>query len=406
MSNQSTANANIDLPKPSPEALELSLQLTQKIQAAIKQNNGHLSFKDYMQMALYYPGLGYYSAGMQKFGRSGDFITAPEISPLFSQVIAIQCQLLFKSLNSPIILEAGAGSGRLAIELIKELATRDSLPEHYYIMEVSADLKERQQHLIKQEIPELYNRFKWLEALPEQGFDGVVIGNEVLDAMPVHLINLNSNNELFERHVTSQDDSFEWLDLPCENPQLLGYKDTIGQLLQQFSHLKDSHGDYISEVNLLAQQWIQTMAKHLNKGAMILVDYGYPEREYFHPQRHMGTLMCHYQHHRHDDPFYLPGLQDITAHVNFSDIANAAVKAKLQVAGFTTQAHFLLAGGLMELSQCIDPEDINNYVKMAQEIKTLTLPDEMGELFKVILLSKGLETSLDAFKMQDMRERL
>jgi len=400
-----TGTSQVTLPEPSAEAIAHSQCLAESIREKIADAGGEIRFCDFMQMALYSPGLGYYSAGMQKFGKSGDFITAPEISPLFAQVIAIQCEILLKHLPNGDLMEVGAGSGRLAGDLLKELTTRQSLPKHYYILEVSADLRERQQQFLKQYIPEFYPNILWLEQLPEQDFEGLVIANELLDAMPVHLIK-TQKDMLFERHVGFHDGQFVWHDIPSDNPQLLEYLTKINHILANNQNLSDGAPEYTTEINLLAKSWINSIAEKISHGAMLLIDYGYPELEFFHPQRHMGTLMCHYQHHRHDDPFYLPGLQDITAHVNFSDIAQAAVDSGLSVKGYTTQAHFLLAGGLEELAQRVDINDVSAYTQMAQQIKMLTLPDEMGELFKVIYLTKGDLPQLPAFKMWDMRERL
>jgi len=403
MSHPNTSQAS--LPEPSTEALAHSQQLAESIQSEIVKAGGQISFCQFMQMALYSPGLGYYSAGMQKFGKSGDFITAPEISPLFGQALAIQSQQILKNIEHGSILEVGAGSGRLAGDLLKELSLRNALPKHYYILEVSADLRDRQQQYLKETIPDFYHNIIWLDQLPEPGFKGVVLANELLDAMPIELIKIEGE-KLYERHVSIDKGHFIWQDKITEKTELIDYQNKICQILAQNKHLIDTKGSYITEVNLIAKSWITSLAEILDEGAMLLIDYGYPELEYFHPQRHMGTLMCHYQHHRHDDPFYLPGLQDITAHVNFSDIAHTAVEAGLAVQGYTTQAHFLLAGGLEELSQRVDINNVSAYTQMAQQIKMLTLPNEMGELFKVIYLTKGTIPDLTAFQMWDMRDRL
>lgn len=397
--------AESPLPQPSEDALAHSQRLVNSIRSQIEEAGGQIPFCDYMQMALYSPGLGYYSAGMQKFGKSGDFITAPEISPLFAQVLAIQIEPILRQLPSPSLLEVGAGSGRLAGDLIKELAARQSLPKNYYILEVSPDLQDRQKQFLKQHVPDYYAKIIWLTQLPNDGFNGVVIANELLDAMPVHLIKLE-DDKLYERFVGIEKDKFIWHDRPSDKPELVAYQHHIQSLRMKNKHLDDGAHCYITEVNLLANHWIQSITDIIEQGALLLIDYGYPENEYFHPQRHMGTLMCHYQHHRHDDPFYLPGLQDITAHVNFSAIAQSAVQSGLEVKGYTTQAHFLLAGGLEELVKRVDINDVSAYSRMAQQVKMLTLPDEMGEIFKVIYLTKGNVPPLSVFQQWDMRERL
>lgn len=394
-------------PEPTAEILAHSEQLRHKIQQAIGTNKGRISFADYMNLALYAPQLGYYSAGLKKFGRQGDFITAPEISPLFSRCLALQCLQIMQQTQYTTLLEVGAGSGIMAIDIMLELQRHKQLPEQYLILELSAELRDRQQQAIKAKLPHLYERFQWLDSLPEKPFSGIVLANELLDAMPVHMIKL-AQDTIYERYVALDDNNnFIWQDELCNNPSLLEKAENIRQLQQDLSHLNDkTDADYISEVNLYADDWIRSIADILENGAVLLVDYGYSAREYYHPQRSMGTLMCHYQHHRHDDPFYLPGIQDITAHVNFTSIAQAAHQAGFNIDGYTTQAHFLMAGGLVELTRDLDPDDVIHFSETARQIKMLTLPEEMGELFKVILLTKGKTLSLPAFLMQDFRQRL
>ncbi|MCU7837256.1 MAG: SAM-dependent methyltransferase [gamma proteobacterium symbiont of Taylorina sp.] len=413
MSKQANQNPASDtFPEATPEVIAHSEQLRQKIQESIHNNKGKISFSDYMNQVLYTPGLGYYSAGLKKFGRQGDFVTAPEISPLFSQCLALQCIELMQQTRQRTLLEAGAGSGIMAIEIILELERRKQLPECYLILELSAELRDRQQQAIKAKLPHLFELFHWLDQLPEKPFSGIILANELLDAMPVHLVKLTNDNH-YERHVAlNKNNEFIWQDELVENPQLIDKLNEIQQLQQSLSSFSFDQGqnkdkpDYITEINCLADDWIRTIADILDVGAILLIDYGYTAKEYYHPQRSMGTLMCHYQHHRHDDPFYLPGMQDITAHVNFSSIAQAAHHAGLKVFGYTTQAHFLMAGGLVELTKDLDPEDIIPFTETARQIKMLTLPEEMGELFKVLLLAKHKTLSLSAFKLQDFRQRL
>ena len=405
--SHSSKKASDTFPQPSAEAIAHSNKVKKQIIAAIKSAGGKISFADYMNLALYAPGLGYYSAGLKKFGHQGDFITAPEISPLFSQCLAIQCRHIMQQSGLNTLLEAGAGSGIMAIELMQELEQQDSLPEQYLILELSADLRDRQQKAIEDKIPHLASRFNWLDQLPDSPFNGIVIANELLDAMPVHLLRL-SGTQSFERFVTlDKEQAFIWRDQSIEDPRLNSIVDEIRDIHQSMQALNDQSGrDYITEVNVLAMDWIRSIADIMEQGVILLVDYGYTTREYYHPQRFMGTLMCHYQHHRHDDPFYLPGMQDITAHINFSHIARSAEASGLTVCGFTTQAHFLMAGGLVELTRDLDPSNVLHFTETARQIKMLTLPEEMGELFKVILLAKGKPLSLPAFQFQDFSQRL
>ncbi|MCU7939543.1 MAG: SAM-dependent methyltransferase [gamma proteobacterium symbiont of Bathyaustriella thionipta] len=399
--------ADGSFPEPSTEVKAHSDQLKQLIQQTIKAQGGQITFADYMNQALYTPGLGYYSAGLKKFGKQGDFITAPEISPLFSQCLALQCIHIMQQTEQHILLEVGAGSGIMAIELVLELERQVQLPEQYLILELSAELRDRQQQAIKARLPHLYERFVWLDCLPEKPFSGIVLANELLDAMPVHLLRLEPE-QILERYVAMDSkDNFIWQDDIPENPRLQKIADNIRAVQKPLAHLNDKPDQpYITEVNLQAIDWIKSIAEILTAGAILLVDYGYTATEYYHPQRSMGTLMCHYQHHRHDDPFYLPGLQDITAHIDFSGIAHAANDSGLNVSGFTTQAHFLMAGGLVELTKDLDPDDIVHFTEIARQIKMLTLPEEMGELFKVILLAKDKTLSLPAFKFQNFQDRL
>lgn len=375
------------LPQPTAEALAHSECLQQKIAAAISNNSGAIAFDHYMQMALYEPGLGYYSAGAQKFGAAGDFVTAPEISPLFSQCLARQCQQILAHVNNGSILEFGAGSGIMARDILLALSAHNALPEQYYILEVSADLKQRQQAMLAQAIPNFFANIIWLDRLPA-AFNGVILANEVIDAFPVKLFAIE-NNELAELWVTLHHGQFQWQKHSTELTQVTEFK-------QQ--SLLASH--YQSEINLLIAPWINSLSSCLRQGAAILIDYGFPRHEYYHPQRHQGTLMCHYRHHAHANPFFLPGLQDITAHVDFTAIAESAVTANLQVSGYNTQTGFLLGCGLLELIQNQQPLGIN------QQIHQLTSPAEMGELFKVMALTRNLDITLIGFSQQDLRGRL
>lgn len=353
-----------------------------------------MPFAEFMQQALYSANFGYYSLGQQKFGKGGDFITAPEISPLFAQTLANQCVPLLQEMPQAVIFEFGAGSGRLCIDLLQHLEQLHNLPSTYYIMEVSGNLRYRQQQAIREEIPHLANRVIWLEQWPEQPLEAIVIANEVLDAMPVHRF-LFQQDQFFESYV-QLNDKHELSEIfkPIENPRLLQY-------LQNLPALPPP---YISEVNLMVEGWLQQCADMLKKGVLFLIDYGFPRHEYYHPQRQQGTLMCHYQHQGHGNFLQHIGQQDITAHVDFTQIAEAADAAGLHVAGFTNQASFLLANDLLSLITEI--EDSRLLFNAQQAVKQFTHPSEMGELFKVIALTKQVDTALRGFQLQDKRASL
>jgi len=383
------------LPPPTPDALAHSQRLLASIRQAIDQANGLISFAEFMQLALYAPGLGYYSAGTRKFGAAGDFVTAPELSPLFSQCLARQCQQVLAQLTEGVILEFGAGSGLMAAEILKELARLQCLPTRYYILELSAELRQRQQATLTLHLPELYSLVHWLDTLPSQPLQGIVLANEVLDAMPVHRFQLEAQEvlEFFVGYDHTQ--QLVWHLLPTPQLQL---REVVESLRPQLPV------PYVSEVNLMIPGWLQAVADILSKGLILLIDYGFPRNEYYHPQRHQGTLMCHYRHYAHTEPLILVGLQDLTAHVDFTAVAETAQAAGLQVAGYTSQANFLLACGLTGLLANYAGND-STYLRLAQQVKTLILPSEMGELFKVLALTRQLDIALLGFE-RDERERL
>ncbi len=391
--------ATSKLPTPEGEALEHSERLVAVIRGEIEAAGGRLPFDRYMELALYAPGLGYYTAGSRKFGEGGDFVTAPEISPLFAQCLARQCAPLLKQLGSADILEFGAGSGALAADLLMALEQLGSLPEHYFILELSPDLRARQHETLASRVPGLLSRVEWLDSLPEPGFRGVVLANEVLDAMPVQRFRI-ADGEVSEQMVGWEDDHFVTQWAASVSAELTG---AIVPLAERLAFDPD---DYESEINLRAASWLQALGEVISAGAVLLIDYGYPRAEYYHPQRDRGTLMCYYRHQTHPDPLVLPGLQDITAHVDFTAMAEAAQKAGFSVAGYTTQAYFLMGCGLDQLVAASDPSDVATHMTLVQGVKRLTLPAEMGESFKVLGLTRDLDVPLAGFAMRDMRERL
>jgi SAM-dependent MidA family methyltransferase len=379
------------LPAPTADEQAHSAQLAQLIREEIARAGGAIDFARYMALALYAPGLGYYSAGKTKFGAAGDFVTAPEISPLFARCLAVQCAQVLHALGGGDVLEVGAGSGRLALDLLTALDAQGALPNRYLILELSADLRARQTQLLHERAPQLAARVRWLSELPAD-FRGAVIANELLDAMPVERFRVGAHG-IEQMQVCVEDDRFVWNAHPAP-----------AALAAQVSPL-DLPVGYVSEINPQAQAWVASIAARLTAGVVLLIDYGFPRAEFYHPQRSQGTLMCHYRHRAHGDPLILVGLQDITAHVDFTAIAEAGRDAGLTVLGYTSQAAFLLALGLTRFAE-ETPDDTRARLSVAQQIKTLTLPSEMGELFKVIALGRGVEPPLLGFTLQDRRGRI
>lgn len=380
------------LPLPNAEQLTHSSQLACLIQDEIAANGGWISFARYMELALYAPGLGYYSAGMAKFGDAGDFITAPEISPLFGRALARQvAEVLHETAGS--VLELGAGTGRLAVQLLQELERIGVLPERYLILDVSAHLRSVQRETFARELPSaLQSRIEWLESLP-LAFSGCIVANEVLDALPVHLVRRRQDGWC-ERGVAIVDEGLVWRER-CLTGSLAEWVRTLPELPE----------GYLTELCLAAPALIASLAASMERGGLLLIDYGFPRREYYHPHRSSGTLMCHYRHYAHDDPLLYPGLQDITAHVDFTSIAEAALAHGLQVAGYASQAQFLINCGITELLAEAAPGDAAYYALTAQVQKLLS-PAEMGELFKVVALGKSLSHPLLGFVRGDKRHTL
>ncbi|HNP27349.1 MAG TPA: SAM-dependent methyltransferase, partial [Nitrosomonas sp.] len=351
----------------------------------------------------------YYSGGATKLGGSGDFVTAPEISALYGRTLARQVRQIAEHVSKHTgfadMLEFGAGSGKLALDLLQELEQLDALPQYYYILEVSAQLRKRQQKLLAEQASHLMARVVWLDRLPDR-FYGTVLANEVIDAMPVHLVEWRSN-EVFERGVAwndhEQNGGFVWENRPIENEAL---KFHAKLLSARMNPDQDPAFNYVSEVNLAARYFMRSLAGMLEQGAAILIDYGFGNSEYYHPQRSQGTLMCHYRHHAHPDPFFLPGLQDITSHVDFSALTEIAEETELSLMGYTTQAHFLLNCGVTEILARIPVEDVQNYLPTANQLQKLVSPAEMGELFKVIAFGRNIAQPLVGFVSGDKSRML
>lgn len=399
------------LPVPDAIAQAHSLELTQRLLAAAA--NAPIPFSTYMQRCLYEPGLGYYMAGSQKFGPTGDFVTSPEVSPLFGACLAMQCQEVL-AITGGGVMELGAGSGRLALSLIQQLADEDWA--HYWIIEPSADLQARQRELLASALSDAQMaKVAWLTSLPSQ-FTGVALANEVMDALPVDRIRRTDTG--FEIEVVK---AGAYADFPlavgCEDASLLS-SDETGRLTQALEHIERDLGarwqsDYRSELSQLLSPWIESLAACLVHGALLLIDYGYPRREYYSEERRDGTLQCFYRHHAHNDVTFWPGLQDITAHVDFTSVIEAGDRAGLDLLGYTAQAPFLFGCGLQELASTQpavwgmhDTDTTASRIQQQQAINRLTLPGEMGERFQVMALGRGLDVSLKGFSLLDLSRRL
>lgn len=388
-----------DLPEPGNAAQKRSLALSECIQKDIAASpDGILSFSRFMALALYHPQYGYYQSDTFDLGKQGDFTTAPEMSPLFAACFARQALPIFTALGQTEILELGAGTGRFACDLIKELEQLGSPPSQYFIYEISPALRRRQQQVLQAACPTFFPRIVWLEHLPEH-FTGLIIANEVLDALPTDRFCVQES-VMTERGVAWENDAFVWRSRTPGTPELA----------QQLSLLQTRYPfpeGYESEINLQLSPFIQALARSLSQGVILLADYGYGQQEYYHPQRRQGTLTCFYQHRRHDNPLLLPGLQDITAHVDFTRVIEEAMENDCTFAGYTTQAAFLLGCGLLQIAQEQEKNLSQAEVfEQRQAMKRLTLPTEMGERVKIMALAKNLDLPLAGFALQDRRRDL
>lgn len=387
-----------DLPELTPDETAHSAQLEARVREEIARAGGWISFARYMQLALYEPGLGYYSAGARKLGAAGDFVTAPEVAPVFSRCLAVQCEEVLRGLGGGDVLELGAGSGVMAADLLRELDRRGCLPERYRILDVSADLRERQRITLAAAVPRLLDRVEWLDRLPE-AFTGVVVANEVLDAMPVERF-VARGGSVNALGVTAQFGRLEWSE--ARAPAAL--VDAVRAVERELGFAWPE--GYASEINPALAGWLGALAASLQRGLLLFVDYGLPRREFYSAERSDGTLLCHFRHRFHDDPFARPGLQDITAWVDFTAVAEAGQAAGLDVAGYTTQAHFLIGCGLGEFVADVSDLDVVSRVNLSRQAMVLTLPGEMGERFKAIALAKGYDAPLRGFAVRDLRHTL
>jgi SAM-dependent MidA family methyltransferase len=390
----------LDLPDLTPDEAAHSAALMERIRAVIAADGGWIGFDRFMQLALYEPGLGYYSAGARKFGAEGDFITAPEVAPVFSRCLALQCAEVIRELGPAArLLELGAGSGAMAAELLAELERQDALPAEYWILDLSADLRERQRETIAQNVPHLLPRVQWLDSLPDEPFAGMILANEVLDALT------------FERFAIRNGD-VNALGVSSEFGQLqLGEVRAASRLVDAVRKIEGDLGaalpdGYESEVCTGLARWFGSIAYSLERGVILFIDYGLPRREYYCAERTRGTLLCHFRHRFHEDALTRVGLQDITAWVDFTAVAEAAQGAGCEVAGYTTQAHFLIGCGLGDFVANVEGLELAQRLNLSRQAMVLTLPGEMGERFKAIALSKNYDSPLRGFATRDLRHSL
>jgi SAM-dependent MidA family methyltransferase len=390
------------LPEPEPAARAHSAQLRELIREQIRAHGGAIAFARYMELVLYAPGLGYYSAGARKFGADGDFVTAPELGRAFAECVGDALAPVLNQLGGDtMFFEIGGGSGAFAEAALRHFAAIDALPGRYAILEPSADLRERQQTRLRAALPpELFDRCRWLDGPPEQAWRGVLFANEVLDALPTPRFVIRGGEVYEEFVVIDADGNFLRVDQPAD--ALL--HSAVRHVERDIdAPLADG---YRSEILPQLPYWIQAVGGLLAEGAMLFVDYGYPRREFYLPERRDGTLVCHYRHRAHDDPFHLPGLQDLTAFVDFTALAEAGVHAGFDFAGYCAQASFLIGNGLPQRLQAIEAvaDDVERY-RRHQEIKKLTLPGEMGERFQAMGFQRGVDFRA-AFAAGDLSRRL
>lgn len=409
-----------ELPAPDADARLASTRLNARLLARIAEDGGWIGFDRFMAGVLYEPGLGYYTGGSRRFGRDGDFVTAPEISPLFGACVASQCARWFETLGARRIIEFGAGTGQLAAQVLNGLARNGITDVDYRIVELSAPLRQVQRHTLEALAPELTPRVDWLDSLPED-IEAVVIGNELIDAMPVRLFRLDEGR-VFERGIGGSGtveapdvlaadpfaSPFHFVDRPADP----GFAARVLAALAASGWAEDGEPlgawgpDYQSELAEQGPAWLASVGERLVRGVVVLLDYGFPAAEYYHPQRNGGTLACHYRHRVHHDPLILAGLQDVTAHVDFSALARAAAEVGLDCIGFCSQGSFLLGAGLLEhLAHSAEAGSVA-YLRQAQAVGQLVSEAEMGELFKVIAFARGGGFDDAAFARSDRRGAL
>jgi SAM-dependent MidA family methyltransferase len=385
-----------------PDALSADEELHMRrvilhLRAEIDQGGGWIDFERYMDIVLYQPGLGYYSAGAEKLGRGGDFTTAPELSPLFGACVAQQCADVLETLGGGSILEIGAGSGRLAVDVLARLESLRRLPDRYLILEISADLRARQRRALAERLPHLEHLADWLDAPPAEGFEGIVLANEVLDALPVARFRWQPGG--CEELGVAWDGRFVWAPRPASA--------TMSAVVEALAAEGGGwEAGYVSEYCPRLLHWTQAVTAALRAGVAFWFDYGLPRAQYYFPERRDGTLLCHFRHRAHADPFLNPGLEDITAWVDFTLLAEASRVSGCELAGFTTQTYFLAGLGVDQEMHRLARGDASLFARLANQARQLMLPGEMGERFKAMAWSRGIDTPLRGFALKDLRHSL
>lgn len=394
----------LELPEPTADELAHSQRVRGHVLDAIARAGGWLPFARYVELVLYAPGLGYYSAGARKFGAEGDFVTSPEISPVFGRCLATQCADVLRALGGGDVVELGGGTGRLAADLLAALESEGAPPARYRLLEVSADLRERQRAQVATLPAHLRDRVEWLDAPPPEPWRGVLLANEVLDALPFERFRRTADG-VEQLGVEADGERFRWSARTAPPPLCEAVTALEVELGTPFP------AGHASEACLALDAWLPAVTRSLEAGLALFVDYGFPRREYYAPERDDGTLACFYRHRRHDDPFLHPGLQDVTAWVDFTRAAEAGVAAGFEVGGYTTQAHFLLATGFDRHVQALRAEleaagDPGGAALAAHRAARLVLPGELGERFKCLGLVRGLAHAPRGFGLRDLTASL
>ncbi len=383
------------LPEPDAESARHADKVAEHLRELV--GAGSISFAEFMQAVLYTPGLGYYVAGSRKFGAQGDFVTAPEVSSLFGHVVANQCAAVLDELGGGDVLEPGAGNGQLAVAILGRLAELDRLPDRYLVLEVSPELQARQREALREQLPEYFRRVEWLADIPD-AHRGVVVVNEVADAIPVERFRI-SEGQVMQARVAVDGDGFGWR----YDPAPAALSDAVRRIEQQTGF--DFPEGFTSEVSPGLRNWIKAVCSAVDRGSVLLFDYGLPRREYYAPDRSDGWLRCHFRHRAHSDPLILTGIQDVTSWVDFTAVAESAVAAGMTVGGYLSQAEFLLHGGLDEALQGLADLPAAQQALISGQVKKLTLPGEMGENFKSIGLCRGVSAP-PAFRYSDKAHQL